>query len=494
MDLLQENPIKDNREKKLKTSLIIVVVLIFLLILLAGGIYYYEIKTLKKQLKVVVDGITPSSLSKKYDETFIFNQDGTVDVAIKNICQSIGYQYYKGEYGEYNELPSSGYATNEYETVSFTANSNEIIKYPADKNKNPQTFKLDKSIVNRGDLLFISQEGLERAFNLEINYSADTNTITIMTLDYITNRYINYYKKAGKQIGVNDSRDKNINFSNKKALLSNLVVIKDENTGLFGVYRYGEEKPPITEKYKSIEFIEGAEDFIVLTENDKYGIVGKDGITKIKPEYSAISEISKDLGLYLVTGDSGKQGVVNQNGKMIVYQDYDSIGLQDTFGDANVTNKYLLYNSVIPVQLNKKWGLIDKEGNQVLPLEYDGFGSKLSNNRSNSTGCVLVPDMDGIVVEQDSVVDRSVIHKYGIINSRGELIVQVLADEAFITKIENKKTYYVSFQGQNIDIISFWNEQKNSVGTSSNQNSVNTNEINDENTNEGSSNQVNENE
>ena len=90
-------------------------------------------------------------------------------------------------------------------------------------------------------MLFISQEGLERAFNLEINYSADTNTITIMTLDYITNRYINYYKKAGKQIGVNDSRDKNINFSNKKALLSNLVVIKDSNTGLFGVYRYGEE-------------------------------------------------------------------------------------------------------------------------------------------------------------------------------------------------------------------------------------------------------------
>ena len=63
--------------------------------------------------------------------------------------------------------------------------------------------------------------------------------------------------------------------------------------------------------------------------------------------------------------------------------------------------------------------------------------------------------MDGIVVEQDSVVDRSVIYKYGIINSRGELIVQALADEAFITKIENKKTYYVSFQGQNIDIISF---------------------------------------
>ena len=39
-------------------------------------------------------------------------------------------------------------------------------------------------------------------------------------------------------------------------------------------------------------------------------------------------------------------------------------------------NIYLLYGTCIPVKLNNKWGIIDKDGNKIVPIEYDGFGCR----------------------------------------------------------------------------------------------------------------------
>ena len=51
MDLVQENPIRDNREKKLKITLGIVLTLIFILIVAAVVIYFYAQNVEKSQLK-----------------------------------------------------------------------------------------------------------------------------------------------------------------------------------------------------------------------------------------------------------------------------------------------------------------------------------------------------------------------------------------------------------------------------------------------------------
>ena len=47
MDLLEENPMKENKTKKLRNSLIVVVVLIVILVIAAAGIYVYSIKVAK---------------------------------------------------------------------------------------------------------------------------------------------------------------------------------------------------------------------------------------------------------------------------------------------------------------------------------------------------------------------------------------------------------------------------------------------------------------
>ena len=480
MDLVQENPMKDNRDKKLKIVLISLFTTIFLLIIVAIVIYFYTQSVINKQLKVTIDGTTPTELSEKISDTF-YVENNQVYTSLRDISQFLGYTFYNGEYKQYSEDKSSGYATNNKELVTFSANSKEIRKYPQLSQSEAQTFEIDEPIIARGDSIFISEKGLERAFNLKIEYVKNNNTIHISTLNYL----VGLFEKSNSKISVQDKDlDDSINFNNQKALLSNLVVIKEPDSGLYGVeiVNNGKYESVITGRYASIEFIEGIEDFIVKTTDNKYGIIGKDGVTKVKPDYKAIEEIDKDLGLYLVTSDNNKQGVVNQNGKMIVYQDYDKIGLKDSYGDTRVTNKYLLFNSCIPVMVNSKWGLIDRDGKLIAQPIYDGIGCSITSSKSNSTGCVLIPAFNGIVVEQDTVVNNTVVRKYGIINNKGELLVNVVADQAYITTSENKKTYYLSLQNQEIDIVKYWNEQKNNT-TTTNNNTANTNKNNNQTTN-----------
>lgn len=476
MDLVQENPMKDNRDKKLKIVLISLFTTIFLLIIVAIVIYFYTQSVINKQLKVTIDGTTPTELSEKISDTF-YVENNQVYTSLRDISQFLGYTFYNGEYKQYSEDKSSGYATNNKELVTFSANSKEIRKYPQLSQSEAQTFEIDEPIIARGDSIFISEKGLERAFNLKIEYVKNNNTIHISTLNYI----VGLFEKSNSKISVQDKDlDDSINFNNQKALLSNLVVIKEPDSGLYGVetVNKGKYESVITGRYASIEFIEGIEDFIVKTSDNKYGIIGKDGVTKIKPDYKAIEEIDKDLGLYLVTSDNNKQGVVNQNGKMIVYQDYDKIGLKDSYGDTRVTNKYLLFNSCIPVMVNSKWGLIDRDGKLIAQPIYDGIGCSITSSKSNSTGCVLIPAFNGIVVEQDSVVNNTVVRKYGIINNKGELLVNVVADQAYITTSENKKTYYLSLQNQEIDIVKYWNDQKNNTTNANTNSNSNTNTVN----------------
>ena len=472
MNLVQEKPVNENNQKKLKASLIVVVILIVLLIAIALFLYFYMQKELKKQLKVEIDGIANANLAKSNSSAFFIN-NGKIYTSISDIAKEIGYTYYPGEYKEYTESKNSCYVTNSSELVDFTANSNKIRKYPLLSQSESQDFEIDEPVSERGANLYLSEAGLERAFNLKISYDQSENKISIMTLAYITSKFESTFPNV---VITKSKFSKDVIFNDQKALLSNLVVVKDTSSdnNLFGVSLYKDNQLTsiISPRYTSIEYIEGLDDFIVKTEDNKFGIIGKDGITKVKPSYDAISEIDKNYGLYLVTSGQ-KQGVVNQNGKIIVYQDYDQVGLDKENEDNNIKNRYLLLNNCIPVKANNKWGLIDKDGNQITPLEYDAIGCptiKNSNSSSNSVGITLIPDMDGIVVGNTYETGNAKINKYGIVNSKGKLIVSVTADYAFAVTLENVTKYYLSINNQNIDIVDYWNKYTTSAGNNAQEN------------------------
>lgn len=470
MNLMQDEDLKEDKIKKLRNSLILVTILASVLIIAAIVIFVYSQKVSKQQFKVILDGTYNSKLSTTESSVFSI-ENGKVYTSIKGIAPHIGYTIYNGEYKQYSEDTTSCYASNSKEIVTFSSGADNLKKYPLLGQGEAQSFSIDEKIMARGNNLFISQAGLQRAFNITITYNQNENTVTINTLPYL----VTLYEKAitNASLSKNDLGDR-ILFNNQKALLSNLIVVLDENTKLYGVASYSNNTTSmvITERYKSVEFVEGIDDFIVQTEDRKYGIIGKDGITKVRPAYDQIQELDKDLGLYLVTSNN-KQGVINQNGKIIVYQDYDQIGLDDV-NDSNVTNKYLLYKNCIPVCANKKWGLIDKNGNSILPVEYDGIGCKLNTNQINTTGTVLIPELEGIVVEKDSKVGNTMVKKYGVVSSTGDKIVNIVADSAYSTTIENKTTYYLTVENRSIDIVSFWYEQKDRVQQTNNQENTET--------------------
>lgn len=456
MDLLQENPIKEEEKKnKFRNSLIIIGVLIVILAIIAIVVYTYSQKLAKDSFKVYIDTVRVSKI-ENYNVFEI--RDDKVYVSIRDIAPNIGYRVYNGGYKQYSEDLTKCYVTNSKELVNFESGEKSIRKYPQIGDSESQQFELDEEIFTKGNNLYISTEGLARAFNLSVTYTKATNTIEILTLPYISTLYEARIAKASL------SRSKlsdHIVFSNQKAILRNLLVVQDPATKLFGVANTSQNTltDVITARYTSIQFIEGIDDFIVRSEDGKYGIISNDGITKINPQYDRIIEIDKDVGLYLVESN-GKQGVVNQNGKIIIYQDYDRLGLDGQIADVNVTNRYLLYGNCIPVRRNGLWGLIDKDGNQILPIDYNGIGCSVARNQNNTNGIVLIPDMQGIVIEKDQRVGNEVVRKYGIISATGANLINIVADSAYATTIANKTTYYVSVQNEEIDIVNFWLENK----------------------------------
>ncbi len=485
MDLMENVPENNKKVTKVKVWFIVVIVLIILLIIAAVAIWIYSQNLAKNRFKFYVDG----KLQSEYEEDMFFVEGDKVYISIKRIASFLGYTAYNGGYEQYTEDRTKCNVTNSKEAVSFEANSNKIYKYNVldANNSESQMFTIDEPIRASGSDLYISSEGLSRAFNIMISRDASNNTVTMFTLNYLAD----YYSKQVQNSAITSdtsSFSESVTFNNQKAVLYDMMIVKDATTNQYGVVSISDPTNQIIgARYSSIEFMEGSNDFIVKTRDSKVGIIGSDGVTKVKLEYDDIKEIDKNLGLYLVTSNN-KQGVVNKNGKIIVYQEYDQIGLSNTIDDENVTNRYILYDNCIPVKRNNLWGLIDINGNLILPIEYDGLGcSADTSTDTRASDVLIIPEIDGIVVEKDEMNGNSRVRKYGIINSDGTLFINIVLDSIYSLTSQGNVTYYASVQNQIIDIVEFVYQQQAGIGDGTIQTG---NEVN-ENTNTNTSGNVN---
>ena len=210
MDLMPENPIQEKKVSKAKISFIIIIVLIVILIITAIVIWFYSQKLKSQLFKVNIDGIASSKASN--EEGLFLIENGKVYTSISNICSYIGYNYYPGGYGQYTEDKTKCYVNNSKEIVTFSSGSNEIVKYPSD-NGQSQNFQIDEEVVLRGEKLYISENGLEKAFNLLLDYYSDNNTLSIATLPYLTT----YYQSTFPTVSLEKSEFKDtVKFNNEK--------------------------------------------------------------------------------------------------------------------------------------------------------------------------------------------------------------------------------------------------------------------------------------
>ena len=160
--------------------------------------------------------------------------------------------------------------------------------------------------------------------------------------------------------------------------------------------------------------------------------------------------------------------------------EYDEIGIDTTkFQNSDIKNPYLLFNNAIPVKQNGKWGMYDKKGNLILPIEYDGIGCVTNNNTSNST--LIIPDIKGIVVSKIYETENNKKKTlYGIVNYLGKDLVPTALETVYYVINNGREEYIMTFNGTTYNVIEYaqkyndLEELNDETKASNNNNQVNT--------------------
>lgn len=448
MEIIGTN-MEEKQRKSKKAMIIISALIVFLLIVsIALFICIYYLK--EAQFKFNVDG---TSISTKAISSDLFLYEGdNVYISLQDISELIGYKFYYGGYKQYTEDKDKCYLEGKNEIVTFEKGEDTIYKTPVN-DLDYTYFTIDEPIKKAGNgKLYISNKGLNLACNLQFSYSKEENRITIYTLPYLTNLYVSAYKDAA----IAD------NFNNQKALLYGLLVVQSvDNTEKISSnsnVRYGihnlKDEEIVGMKYTNIEFNEGSEEFIVKTEENKVGIITSEGNTKVSPQYDSLKQIDKDLNLYMATLNN-KAGVIERNGKILIYLEYDQIGIDiNKFPTNDIKNKYILFNNVIPVQQNGKWGLFDITGKKILPVEYISLGCT-SNSNSNVNSVLVIPDVKGIVICKQFEIENKKLQYYGIVNSKGEELVPLALETVYSVVSNGQEQFTMISEGNSYDVIEF---------------------------------------
>lgn len=420
---------------KILIAIIACVVLIILLIL----VLLFNIQS--NTFNVLIDG----NPQKKYDiSKLIINIDNTTYINIEEFAKLVGYEYHGGEYKAFTIEKDKSYVQGTEETATFYANDNKVCKLPLNElQEEYREYTVENTIKIKNNKMYAPLDAISLAFNVSIQEKE--NSLNVLTLSYLE-KY--YNSKATQQWGYSDITEQS--FENKKAILYGYIIVNKEN-GLYKIIDSENTKEIVPDKYKSIEFSENTQEFLVTNSLGQVGIINLDGTTKIEPTYEAISILDKKAGLYLIQKNE-KYGVIKSGNTTVISPEYDNIGLTNIDSNSIIDNKYYIYDTLIPVCQNNKWGAFDKNGNLVLKLEYDGIGCTNTNVEINGTKktvdpVTLIELCDGIVVEKNK--------KYKLLDSSGKELISTEVDAIYTAESSKneKYNYYMLYNNRELNVI-----------------------------------------
>lgn len=427
MNLIEESfQTKEEKKKKMTTKIILGAIIAVVLIIV--GIVSYLLYVQSTTLKLTLDG----QANEKLKQLLVFEDDGTIYVPIKEVASYLGYDAYNGEYSDKSETQSKCYVQSENEVANFTLGSDTIYKLDLTQNNADYEYVHIKNPVKAiNGVLYTTTEGIQEAFNVSFTYNQDTNRITIYTLPYL----VQFYTPYALDYGYAEISEV---FANQKAILDGMLVVSNDRA--MGVVDT-DGKNLLEAKYDNITYLPSVGDFLVQTDR-QVGVLSKNGQTKVDIIYNTITLMDSDAGLYVASRDN-RYGVIDTNGVIKIYIENDQIGIDTSrFTQNNIKSKYLLADNLIPVKKGDYWGLFDKNGNQVVDFEYDSFGYIASNSR-DAYSLLVIPDYNVIVAGRDD--------KYTLLNSSGEMLFGLVADDIYMTISGGERHYYISVNDNIID-------------------------------------------
>ena len=413
-----------------KIILIALAVLIFITIIVIG-IMLMVYMNAEKGLSLYVDNVQKSI---ENNTVIVYEDTGDMYFSIERMASLLGYEFYNGEYKQATEDRDKCYVQNSNELVTFTLNSNIMYKTLLSDDTFYDSYTLKEAVKDINGKLYITYETLEKAFNSKVYYNQERNVLTIYTLPNLVTRYKTEITKYGY-----DELDEE--FKNTKAILYDMLVVKKNNQ--YGVINL-EGESIIGTKYENIEFSENTQEFFITSEGKK-GVLTSDGSRKIGLNYDSIKVLDNDYKLYLVS-NGAKYGVLDKDGNVLIHLDYDYIGIRDInlFPSNDIKNPYLLHDNCIPVLQNNKWGFFDVNGRQLTSIIYDSLGYISSTSRTqNENNVLVVPNTEGV---EGIVVSRG--SRYGLISSLGEPILPDVYTRIYMETLNGIDTYYAEYNSQ----------------------------------------------
>lgn len=205
------------------------------------------------------------------------------------------------------------------------------------------------------------------------------------------------------------------------AILVIIMVI----VSIVNVIKNGEDK----KKVKSYSYY-------TVYENGKFGVINNEGETVINPEYTEIGLIpNKDVPMFICTYDLNDQDgtyktkVINQKNEEI-FKEYSKVEAIDNFD----SKQNIWYeDDVLRVEKDGKYGLINFEGKEVLPCDYDEITA-------------LKGVTNNLLVKKDG--------KVGLVNEKGQTIVNTEYKDIKTLKEGYKNEYIIVNDNNQYGIIS----------------------------------------
>lgn len=448
MTLIDEREIMYEQEKKQKIFKTIIKAIIILIILTIILLVYISTKDLKK-VKISVDGnseqIAEKGLVLKDERGQIFTDNGQIYISVNKLSTLLNIQYYNGEYKKKDEDKMKCQIKTNNEYTSYIANSNKVYK-TITKDINIlndveyEYFDVNNNVKYVNGEVYASIEAIKLGFNISLDYDVKKERISIYTLDYLENM-----AKSKRSDVVSSSE---YDYTNKRLLKYGMSIVKD-NDGNLGVGSYTNfdklSSCVVSCKYSSIQFNEAARTLTVITKNDNKKCIiylnldNQEVIKTVTSQYTDIKEIDNYFEYFLIK-DKDKYGIMNSDGKIILYTLFDEIGVNEGIY-TDIDNKYILNKKYIPVKQNGVWGLYNIEGKKIINPQYADIGCPLQtsgdavvsiqNIKQNINGIVFLYNKD--------------LSLYGLYNADTGEKIAISLSEVF-KKIENEEeNYYIRY-------------------------------------------------
>ncbi len=346
MDLLNENQYEANKAPKgKKTVLILLILSIISVIAVIIAMIYVSENTVK------ADTLQINGQTKEITvDLIIKDNNGVQYISLRELANSINYEYYSNEYPKEGEDQSKCYIKNNKLITSFEMDSNQIYKYEEGTDLDYQYYTLNYNIIMYNNKLYISLVDLQKALNIVC--TKDTNNVIRINT---TENLVETYKQKLKDTGYTLTEEQN----NQKAISYGWLIVN--KNGVWSVLDTNLQEV-VGSKYETIYFDEKNLDYIVSNISGQYGIISNSGSIKYSFKYDNLEVLNYENMLYKVK-NNGKYGIMKSDGTMLTEIIYDEIGYP-----AEPENK-IVYTLIIPeldgksgetivVKQNDKYGLI----------------------------------------------------------------------------------------------------------------------------------------